>query len=180
MRQASRFMPEYVPHKTSITEKCIQLLMLSVLILSVWETPFLLLLVPIIAIVSYFLSKKREKKFRALEAKREELTICNFARSFDCKKIDTWVIRAVYEKLQKYILFDGKAFPVKADDHLLDDLEIDEEDLDYDIIDEIAQRTGRSLENTENNPYYYKVKLVRDLVFFFNEQPLSKTQPTRP
>ena len=50
-------------------------------------------------------------------------------------------------------------------------LEIDDEDLDMDLVAEIGQRTGRSMENAEKNPYYGKVSTVEDLVLFFNLQP---------
>jgi hypothetical protein len=49
-------------------------------------------------------------------------------------------------------------------------LKLDEDDLDLDLIEEIAQRTGRSMENFESNPYYGKVTTARDLVLFFNHQ----------
>ena len=101
---------------------------------------------------------------------RKELSICEFSRSFDTKKIDTWVLRAVYEQLQNYV----PKIPIKADDLLFELLEIDEEDLEFGLIEEIAQRTGRSIENTESNKFYGNVKTVNDLVNFINEQPLIK------
>jgi len=39
------------------------------------------------------------------------------------------------------------------------------------ILVEILQRAGRSIDNTKNNPYFDKVRTVRDLVYFVNEQP---------
>jgi hypothetical protein len=47
---------------------------------------------------------------------------------------------------------------------------LDEDDLSLDLLEEISQRTGRSLEGFETNPYYGKITTVRDLVLFFNHQ----------
>jgi hypothetical protein len=63
--------------------------------------------------------------------------------------------------------------PIKADDHLFDTLMLDEDDLDLDLVEIISQRTGRSLEQYENNPFYGKVTTVRNLVLFLNCQPVS-------
>ena len=99
--------------------------------------------------------------------------IGNFARSFNCRKIDTWVIRAVYEQIQDYVSTEKITLPIYAEDNLFEDLEIGEEDLYEDLSEEIAQRTGRSFDNVENNPYFNKVNTVGDLVNFFNNQPLK-------
>jgi hypothetical protein len=48
---------------------------------------------------------------------------------------------------------------------------VDAEDLDDVLAAEIAQRTGRSLSGSENNPYYGKVVTVEDLIRFFCAQP---------
>ena len=47
---------------------------------------------------------------------------------------------------------------------------LDEDDLDLDLVEEIAQRTSRSLDGYESNPYYGKVTTARNLVLFFNYQ----------
>ena len=64
------------------------------------------------------------------------------------------------------------SIPIKAEDDLTDVLEIDDEDLDMDLLVEILQRTGRSMDDTLSNPYFGKVKTVADLVYFVNAQPL--------
>ncbi|HVX90748.1 MAG TPA: hypothetical protein VHC20_03920, partial [Candidatus Paceibacterota bacterium] len=91
-------------------------------------------------------------------------------RSFERRRVDTWVIRAVYEQLQSH-LGTEKPVPIRATDSLANDLLVDDEDLDMDIAEEILQRTGRSMKDTERNPYYGKVRTVADLVYFVNEQP---------
>ena len=52
---------------------------------------------------------------------------------------------------------------------------IDDEDLDLDLVEEISERTGISLDNYEQNPYYGKVNTVRNLVLFFNQQKQNIT-----
>jgi len=42
-------------------------------------------------------------------------SICGFSRSFDTRKTDTWVIRAVYERLQLQLRWIYPHFPVQAD-----------------------------------------------------------------
>jgi hypothetical protein len=80
------------------------------------------------------------------------------------------VIRAVYEQLQAY-LGSNPQVPIRATDRLREDIPIDVEDLEMDLVPEIAQQTSRGLNETKSNPYYGKVKTVGDLVLFFNVQP---------
>ena len=112
---------------------------------------------------------KVERHFQNLCKERSGLSICEFAREFDPKVVDTWIIRAVYEQLQA-ALPTKQNVPIKASDSLFDTLMLDEDDLDLDLVEEIAQRTSRSLEGYESNPYYGKVTTARNLVLFFNHQ----------
>ncbi|MGC3980199.1 MAG: hypothetical protein QM808_02975 [Steroidobacteraceae bacterium] len=105
-----------------------------------------------------------------LAASRKGESICEFARSFDERSVDTWVVRAVYEQLQEH-LGSKYQIPIRASDVFGQDLPIDSEDLDMDIASEIAQRTARSMDKMEANPLYGKVKTAADLVHFFNAQP---------
>ena len=52
---------------------------------------------------------------------------------------------------------------------------MDEDDIDLDLAEIVAVRTGRSLENCENNPYFGNVSTLGDLVRFFNAQPSQRT-----
>ena len=113
---------------------------------------------------------KVERHFHNLCKERNGLSICEFAREFDPKVVDTWIIRAVYEQLQA-ALPTKENVPIKASDGLFNTLMLDEDDLDLDLVEEIAQRTSRSLEGYESNPYYGKVTTARNLVLFFNHQP---------
>ena len=95
-------------------------------------------------------------------------SICEFARSFDYRSIDTWIIRAVYQEL-------SEQFPIRASDRLENDLHIDGEDLD-DTCRLIARRSGRSLQRWEDNPLFGSVRTVRDLVLFLHHQPPAHQQ----
>ncbi len=99
---------------------------------------------------------------RIAEARRD-YSICQFARSFDCRIIDTWIIRAAFEEF-------SYSYPVKPDDSIADDLGIVDEDLD-DSLETIARRAGRCIDNTETNPMYDKVETVGDLIMFLQYQP---------
>lgn len=109
-------------------------------------------------------------RLAVMAAAREGESICQFARSFDTRRVDTSVIRAVYETLQQELDFAHPAFPVRASD-TLQVLLCDPDDLDMAVAPEVGRRAGRSLDDVEANPYYGKVKSVTDLVMFFNVQP---------
>jgi hypothetical protein len=132
--------------------------------------PIVLLIMPVVIVFGLLDRKKRKAHFENLMNNRSNDSICTFARYFERRKIDTWVIRAVYEQLQNYLTSEVPEFPVRPSDDVFIDLRIDDEDFEYDLIDEIAQRTGRSLENAENNPYYGKAHIVENIVYLFNEQ----------
>jgi hypothetical protein len=51
------------------------------------------------------------------------------------------------------------------------DLRIDADDLEEVVAVEIAERAGRSLQDTTRNPYFKRVHTVKDLVRFFCAQP---------
>jgi hypothetical protein len=97
-------------------------------------------------------------------------SICSFARSFDTRHTDTWVIRAVHQEIQLLLSSHVPNFPVRASDSLLEDLRIDADELEELLLD-IAMRSGRSLDRTESNPFYGKIHTVSDLVLFIAAQP---------
>ena len=118
----------------------------------------------------HIISERDKSSFAALARQREGESICTFTRSLDYRRIDTWVIRAVYEWLQQDLNYLFPRFPLRPTDHMTDDLLIDEEDLGFGVLD-IAKRAGRSLKNCEANPFYAKVHTVGDLIAFLNAQP---------
>jgi len=138
----------------------------------IWEQPIVLLFIVVIGVMIVIEQRSRRIRLAKLSQERKELSICEFARSFDYRLIDTWAIRAVYETIQDYVSTPEALIPIKAEDDLTDVLEIDDEDPDMDLLVEILQRTDRSMEDTSSNPYFGKVKTVADLVYFVNAQPL--------
>lgn len=120
---------------------------------------------------SLLLNRFHRRHLAKLAAERPQDSICTFARDFETRKSDTWVVRAVYEQLQEKLRPEHSAFPLRASDRLLEDLKLDEDDLDFDLSEEISQRTARSSEPSKMNPHYGKVRTVGDLVAFFCAQP---------
>lgn len=171
MKKASRYMPKYEPKKAS---KPVLVVFFAIAVAIVIYQPWYLLVIAGIALLVIVWSAidqpKVERHFHNLCKERNGLSICEFAREFDPKVVDTWIIRAVYEQLQA-ALPTKENVPIKASDGLFNTLMLDEDDLDLDLVEEIAQRTSRSLEGYESNPYYRKVTTARNLVLFFNHQP---------
>jgi hypothetical protein len=170
MKLASRFMPKYEPKRAN---KLVLFGLLSLVIAILIYKPIYIAFIALLALLvitwSKFEQPKIDKYFEKLCKERRGLSICEFAKEFDAQIVDTWIIRATYEQLQA-ALPTKHPVPIMASDSLFEALKLDEEDLDLDLVEEIAQRTGRSLENYENNPYYGKVTTVRNLVLFFNHQ----------
>ena len=120
-------------------------------------------------------SRIANNRLRSRANERPSDSICTFGRSLDYRRLDTTVIRAVYEEIQDYLSYLGVRFPIRASDNFMSDLDMDEEDLD-DVIVMIGERTGRSLDNTDKNPFYSRVNSVSDLVEFICHQPLTTKQ----
>ena len=106
-----------------------------------WDWRFLLLLLATsltdygvaLAMGGEAVSRAREKKhFARLLQTRSEASICHFARSIDCRHVDTWVVRAVYEELQACLAHHRARFPLRVTDRLGADLQIDGDELDLD------------------------------------------------
>ena len=164
-------MPQYIEKPSCIWGWVFLAFLLCLLGWLIWSFPYLLLFIPVFIVIEVLDRKKRKKHFSSLLKDRQKDSICTFSRYFEFRKIDTWVIRAVYEQLQNYLRSENENFPIRPSDDVFIDLKIDDEDFEYDLVEEIAQRTGRSLENAESNPYYGKANVVENLVYFFNEQP---------
>ena len=171
MNIPSRLMPKYIPQKPN---KFGILFFVILFAASAFYSPIILVfsIVLIFSAVtcSYFEGPKIDRYFSELRKSRDSLSLCDFAREFDRTSVDPWIIRATYEQVQDYLGSD-RLIPIISSDKLEEDLLIDEEDLSLDLVEEIAERTGRSLDNSESNPYAGKVVTVSDLVHFFNNQP---------
>jgi hypothetical protein len=167
-------MPTYAPEPIRFWKKALAYsflaLMLVVLVYAICSQPWILCALAGLRAFGAYSNRKHNTKLKKLADARKSEGICTFARSFDRRHVDTWIIRAVHEELQQYLKFPGGVCPVNASDKLEKDLTIDPEDI-ADLIPIVAQRTGRSLENTERNPYYGKITTVDDFVLFINSQP---------
>jgi len=129
----------------------------------------------LLSLVAKQQSEREARKLLTLASEREGQSICEFARDFDARAVNTWIIRAVYEQLQEQLKHIHPAFPVRADDRLKEDLLLDDDDLDMDLAHEVEARTGISIDESGSNPYFGKVKTVRDFVLFFQSQPGSSS-----
>lgn len=139
-----------------------------VVLIYLWPwTGYIILVLGIYILVQ---DSRHREKIRKLADERDGKSICTFARQFDKKSTDPWVIRSVYEEIQSYVSTD-LILPISANDNLVHDLGIDEEDLDLDIVDAVAERSARSLEDTHLNPWAKRVHTAGELVRFFNAQP---------
>jgi hypothetical protein len=147
-----------------------------------YKMPWLLLFFLVIAVFGWLAMRRHTRHMRARARSRAGEDISSFIRAFDCHQTDTWILRAVYEELSKWCEIDGRPFPIHADDRWEEDLQINSEDMDNDFLPDIAYRAGRSLEDTQKNPYYGRVKTVRDIVGFLEHQPKieSVEQPHTP
>ena len=122
-------------------------------------------------VIAVYLDNRRLKR---LADERIEESICTFGRSLDFRRLDTKVIRAVYEELQQYFDFLKRPLPLRPNDRFNEDLKMDHEDLE-DLAEGIALRCGRTFDSPENNPFYGKVTTVSDLVEFICNQPQRST-----
>ena len=106
------------------------------------------------------------RQLQRLAAGRENEDIGTFARSFDRRRepFDPHVVRAVWDAFQPYLQFRSRSVPVRATDRIDEDLHIDWDDIDMGLLEEVAQRAGRSLDDLEANPYYGRVSTVGDFV----------------
>lgn len=118
-----------------------------------------------------------DRRFRRkLASSRVQESICTFARSFDRREVDPWLLRAAYEELSQSLAVDGCPTPIRAADRWEKDLKIDGEDM-WDLVMVIAVRAGRDLEGVEQNPYWPSVQkdcTIRDLISLLQHQPKKK------
>jgi hypothetical protein len=170
-RIPSNRMPKYAEKSHGLRDHLILALILAIplggLGYLAWKVPWYVS-VGVVTGVAVWVRIDQLKRRRIAEERSRE-SLCTFARSFDYRVVDTWIIRAVYEQLQP-----AAGFPVRRSDNFRRNLHLDGDDID-EIAEEIAQRTGRPLTNCEQNPWYSKVETVADMLEFFMCQPKQVT-----
>src|SRR5262245_48507556 len=87
--------------------------------------PLITILIPLVTLISIRHKRRLRKRMNALAASRSGESICTFARAFDRRTTDTWVIRAVYEQVQAQLDDIYACFPIRPNDRLTEDLKID-------------------------------------------------------
>jgi hypothetical protein len=158
-------MPKIPPHRLGVLGWIIQTAIVLGFAYLCWAYPAWLVVSLVVAVLACAQAILQRPRLRRIATERRSESISGFARSFNCRTTDTWIIRAVYEELTSYV-----QFPVRHDDRLEEDLRLDWEEI-YEIATAIAQRTGRPLVNCEANPRYGNLTIARDLVDFFVHQP---------
>ena len=128
--------------------------------------------VGVLSLICWRASVASSQRFAELAAARPSESICDFARSFDCRATDTVLIRSVYETVREQM--SGPPVPLRASDRFLEDLDLDDDDLDEIAVDAAALAL-RSLDSTDCNPLYGRVSTVQDLVEFLHHQPARPT-----
>lgn len=113
----------------------------------------------------------RLSRLRRLAAERAGQDIGHFARDFERRSVDPWVIRATYEEIRGAEP-ELAAFPLRGDDPLGDEVLFGDPDSIDDVVARVSRRTGRTLRRCERNPLYGKTHTVRDLVAFMSLQAL--------
>lgn len=110
-------------------------------------------------------------RMKKIATKRDDPNICEYARSFDYRSVDTKIIREVWNEVQLNLgKFNGKPFPVKAEDMFEETYNMHPDDLD-EIYWAVADRLGIDTEQPESNPYFNQVTSVKNLVLFLHNQP---------
>lgn len=111
-----------------------------------------------------------DRRMARLSRQRQGEDIGTFARSFDRrgKDFDPLVVRAVWDALQPHCWHRGGVVPLRPSDRFTT-LAMDWEEVG-DVVEEVSQRTGRSLAQPNTNRVS-RVETIRELVEFLCAQP---------
>lgn len=173
MRTSSRLMPKYKPQSFGVAGWFVLSAVACSGFYVLWTHP-----IASVFAIGLFLSVcayehiKTKVHFNGLMNQRAGESLCTFARAQDLTDIDTLIVRAVYEELQLEIV-SQKDFPLRWSDNLYSDLRLQGDDIE-DLIERVAQRTGRCIKHTALNPLFGNIHTVSDLIAFLNHQPISK------
>lgn len=120
--------------------------------------------------IATFVDRRRQRQRRK---QRPGEDIGTFARALDRRdpSFDPWVVRATWDALQHEVTMGGREVPIRPSDRLVEDLGCDEEELELEVVPEIAARCGRSLQHVGTNQMVGRVKTVADLIRLVARQP---------
>ncbi len=124
------------------------------------------------AVLIYVTDNRHEARLQQLIRERSADSICTFARSFDRRTVDPWVIRAVWEEVREHVgrTKDGRLLALRADDDINALIPYDEWELE-DVFETAARRANRSFDDFRQNPYFDKIECLGDYVLLLNAQP---------
>jgi hypothetical protein len=178
MKRASRFMSKPIRNPPSLLAWTFLIAPALWLLYLLWRYPLATAAyIAVVAVLSWLHRWSIRNHLQAIAASRDGESICTFARAADCRSMDTWIVRAVYEEVQESLASECSRFPIRWTDRLKEDLCIDPDALDEELAIDIAKRIGRDIRSTETNPLFGKVETVRDLVLFFHAQPKRAEEP---
>lgn len=128
--------------------------------------------VPVLVVTGYLMivSASENRRLRRVALQRMNDNICTFARSFDCRTIDSWTVRAAYEELQKYFASSGQAFPIRASDRFKEDFGLDGEDI-VDLMFAISERSQHDITFLAKELDARQIHTVSDLVTLVSNLP---------
>ena len=173
MRHFSRWMPP-TPRRPPSLAGGVVLALLSLGFAFVIVRYFIVAgpLLAVFALVTVTYNVRRANRFTRLADARAGEDIGSFARAFDRRapEFDAWVVRAIWDGLQPHVEVKRRHVPIRPNDRLLKDLEIDDEDLE-DLAVQAATRAGRAASDWRSNPLNGSVETVGDLVRLIALQP---------
>jgi hypothetical protein len=173
-RTFSRWMPPVRPRTVTPLGWAVLAALVVVIACVIALLPVTALLFAAAAVVFLLsLCADERNRRRTIAAERAGEDIGSFARGFNrrAEPFDPWVVRATWDALWPYVASPGGGgAPLRASDRLLEDLRIDPEDVE-DMLAEVAERAGYSLERVEANPLFGQVVTVGDFVRLVTAQP---------
>ena len=172
MRQFSRWMPPAPPQAPSLAAWAPVLGYAAVIALMAIPFPSLWLVLGGWAALNVHLRRADAQRWRARAAERQGEDIGRFARAFlrnSAAPFDAWVIRATWDALAVELAAGGPRVPVRPEDDLEDDFDIEDPES---LATSIAWRAGRSARAWQVEPALLAdLRTVRDLVNLVARQP---------
>lgn len=176
MRTPSRLMSKYKPQPFGVAGWFVLLVLACVGFYILWMHPLLTVLALALVVgLGVYEHVKAKLYFNKLMSQRQGESLCTFSRAQDLAGIDTFILRAVYEEIQFDIPVQ-KDFPLRWSDNLYSDLCLQGDNVE-DLIERVAQRTGRCIKHAELNPLFGKINTVGELIIFFNHQSKDSIDP---